>query len=90
MGATIGPFKGWYEWDPAAEAVRQEVNAFIRTGGEFDAVADFDRVLRSPYDPERMLPFLDNGDHIHPNDTGMQALADAVRLPDLSCERRAP
>ncbi|GAB2965334.1 SGNH/GDSL hydrolase family protein [Streptomyces heilongjiangensis] len=90
VGATIGPSKGWYEWDPAAEAVRQDVNAFIRTGGEFDAVADFDRVLRSPYDPERMLPFLDNGDHLHPNDTGMQALADAVRLPDLSCERRAP
>ncbi|CCK26505.1 lipolytic protein G-D-S-L family [Streptomyces davaonensis JCM 4913] len=85
VGATVGPFKGWPEWDPAAEAVRQEVNAFIRDGGEFDAVADFDRVLRSPYDPERMLPFLDNGDHIHPNDTGMQAMADAVDLNSLDC-----
>ncbi|UUU36852.1 SGNH/GDSL hydrolase family protein [Streptomyces sp. CA-210063] len=89
VGATVGPFKGWYEWDAPAEAVRQEVNAFIRTTGEFDAVADFDRVLRSPYDHERILPFFDNGDHLHPNDTGMQAMADAVRIADLSCDRQA-
>lgn len=89
VGATVGPFKGWYEWDAAAESVRQEVNAFVRTGGEFDAVADFDRVLRSPYDHERILPFFDNGDHLHPNDAGMNALADAVPVDGLSCDRRA-
>ncbi|MFD7407178.1 SGNH/GDSL hydrolase family protein [Streptomyces sp. NPDC059866] len=85
VGATVGPFKGWYEWDPAAEAVRQEVNAFIRNSGEFDAVTDFDRILRNPYDPERILPFFDNGDHLHPNDKGMQALADAVDIERLDC-----
>ncbi|MEV6166790.1 SGNH/GDSL hydrolase family protein [Streptomyces sp. NPDC051954] len=85
VGATVGPFKGWSEWDPAAEAVRQEVNQFIRDGGEFDAVTDFDRILRSPYDPERILPFFDNGDHLHPNDKGMQAMADAVDLNSLDC-----
>lgn len=84
--ATVGPFKGWHEWDPAAEAVRQEINTFIRTSGEFDAVTDFDRILRSPYDPERMLPALDGGDHIHPNDKGMQAMADAVDLSALHCD----
>jgi lysophospholipase L1-like esterase len=89
VGATVGPFKGWYEWDAPAEAVRREVNEFIRAGGEFDAVADFDRILRSPYDHERILPFFDNGDHLHPNDTGMRAMADAVRLKDLSCDRDA-
>ncbi|MFE7836471.1 SGNH/GDSL hydrolase family protein [Streptomyces sp. NPDC057474] len=89
VGATVGPFKGWYEWDAPAEAVRQEVNAFIRQSGEFDAVADFDRVLRSPYDHERILPFFDNGDHVHPNDTGMQAMADAVEIESLSCDRDA-
>ncbi|MEH0524279.1 SGNH/GDSL hydrolase family protein [Streptomyces stelliscabiei] len=87
VGATVGPFKGWYEWDAPAEAVRQEVNAFVRDGGAFDAVADFDRVLRSPYDHERILPFFDNGDHLHPNDTGMRAMADAVRIDSLSCDR---
>ncbi|MEU5591949.1 SGNH/GDSL hydrolase family protein [Streptomyces sp. NPDC020298] len=85
VGATVGPFKGWPEWDPAAEAVRQEVNEFVRNSGEFDAVTDFDRVLRSPYDPERILPFLDGGDHLHPNDKGMQAMADAVDLHTLDC-----
>lgn len=88
VGATVGPFKGWHEWDPAAEAVRQEVNRFIRNGGLFDAVTDFDRVLRSPYDPARMLPALDGGDHIHPNDKGMQAMADAVDLTALECDTR--
>lgn len=86
VGATVGPFKGWHEWDPAAEAVRQEVNAFIRTSGEFDAVTDFDRILRSPSDPERILPAFDGGDHLHPNDKGMQALADAVDLTALDCD----
>ncbi|MFI6010309.1 SGNH/GDSL hydrolase family protein [Streptomyces sp. NPDC051243] len=86
VGATIGPFKGWHEWDPAAEAVRQEVNDFIRGSGEFDAVTDFDRILRSPYDRARMLPALDGGDRIHPNDKGMQAMADAVDLNALDCD----
>ncbi|MDR6979595.1 lysophospholipase L1-like esterase [Streptomyces sp. 3330] len=85
VGATVGPFEGWSEWDPDAESERQEVNAFIRTGGGFDAVTDFDRVLRSPYDPERILPFFDGGDHLHPNDKGMQAMADAVDLTALDC-----
>jgi lysophospholipase L1-like esterase len=88
VGATIAPFKGWSEWDPAAEAVRQEVNSSIRTGGEFDAVTDFDRILRGPYDAERMLPVFDGGDHLHPNDKGMQAMADAVDLTALACARR--
>ncbi|MFE2447975.1 SGNH/GDSL hydrolase family protein [Streptomyces melanosporofaciens] len=85
VGATVGPFKGWSEWDAAAERVRQDINAFVRSSGEFDAVTDFDRALRSPYDPERVLPFLDNGDHLHPNDKGMQAMADAVDLTALDC-----
>lgn len=85
VGATVGPFKGWPEWDPAAESVRREVNEFVRNSGEFDAVTDFDHVLRSPYDPERVLPFFDNGDHLHPNDKGMRALADAVDLTSLDC-----
>lgn len=85
VGATIAPYKGWQEWDPAGEAVRQRVNAFIRDSGEFDGVTDFDRVLRSPYDPERMLPAFDGGDHLHPNDKGMQAMADAVEPRSLDC-----
>lgn len=87
--STIAPFKGWPEWNADAEAVRQEVNDFVRShADEFDAVSDFDRVLRSPYDHERMLPVFDGGDHIHPNDKGMQAMADSVDLNSLECARR--
>ena len=86
--ATVAPFKGWSEWDPAAEAVRQEVNAFLRGSRDFDAVTDFDHILRNPYDPELILPFFDGGDHLHPNDKGMQAMADAVDLPGLDCTGR--
>jgi hypothetical protein len=81
VGSTIAPFKGWYEWDAAAESVRLEVNQFIRASGELDAVTDFDRILRSP---QRISPFFDNGDHLHPNDKGMQAMADAVGIESLT------
>ncbi|WP_446038919.1 SGNH/GDSL hydrolase family protein [Streptomyces sp. SID1121] len=87
VGATVLPFKGWSEYDPEGEAVRQGVNAFIRTSGEFDGVADFDRMLRSPYDQEKLLPVFDGGDRLHPNDKGMQAMADAVDLKSLRCDR---
>ncbi|MET9907593.1 SGNH/GDSL hydrolase family protein [Streptomyces sp. NPDC006476] len=88
VGATVAPFKGWSEWDPAGEAVRQEVNAYIRTSGDFDAYTDFDHILRNPYDTERILPFFDGGDHLHPNDKGMQAMADAVDFTKLDCTGR--
>lgn len=87
VGATVMPYKGWSEYDAAGEAVRQGVNDWIRYGGAFDAVVDFDKVVRSPYDPRVMLPFFDSGDHIHPNDKGMQAMADAVDLSVLDCAR---
>ncbi|MFK0286019.1 SGNH/GDSL hydrolase family protein [Streptomyces sp. NPDC090499] len=87
VASTVGPFEGWPEWDRAGEAVRGQVNQYIRTSGEFDAVADFDRILRSPYDQARLLPFLDSGDHLHPNDKGMQAMADSVDLASLDCDR---
>ncbi|MEW2623213.1 SGNH/GDSL hydrolase family protein [Streptomyces sp. NPDC048106] len=88
VAATIGPFKGWPEWDRAAEAVRREVNRYIRMGGQFDAVTDFDRTLRDPRDPERLRPEYDGGDHLHPGDRGMRALADTVDLDRLDCPRR--
>ncbi|WP_250404665.1 SGNH/GDSL hydrolase family protein [Streptomyces cellostaticus] len=87
VGATIAPFEGWSEWDPAAEAVRQEVNRFVRTGGEFDAAVDFDRVLRSPQLPRRLLSDFDNGDHLHLGDAGMRAMAEAVDPHVLDCAR---
>ncbi|WP_371798650.1 SGNH/GDSL hydrolase family protein [Streptomyces sp. NBC_01707] len=86
VGATVLPYQGWSEWDPQGDAVRMEVNEWIRTSGAVDAVADFDKVLRSPYNPQRLLPTFDGGDHLHPNDKGMQAMADSIDLADLECD----
>jgi lysophospholipase L1-like esterase len=80
VGATLLPFKGFAVWSPALERTREAVNAWIRTGGGFDAVTDLDRVMRNPSDPLRMLPAYDSGDHIHPNDAGYRAMGDAVSV----------
>ncbi|MEU6777407.1 SGNH/GDSL hydrolase family protein [Streptomyces sp. NPDC046759] len=83
VGVTLTPFRGFSAYTQAREAVRQRVNAFIRTGGTFDAVADADAALRDPTDPTRLLPAYDPGDHLHFNDAGMAVVADTVR-PALS------
>ncbi|HEY7487634.1 MAG TPA: SGNH/GDSL hydrolase family protein [Streptosporangiaceae bacterium] len=82
FGGTILPFRndtfGFYT--PEREATRQAVNAWIRTSGEYDAVIDFDAALRDPAHPGQLLPIYDSGDHLHPNDAGAAALANAVPL----------
>jgi lysophospholipase L1-like esterase len=80
MGATLTPEEGVWLAGPVGEATRQTVNAWIRNSGEFDAVVDFDAVERDPAHPKRMRPEFDSGDHIHPNDIGNQAMADAFVL----------
>ncbi|MEU2062666.1 SGNH/GDSL hydrolase family protein [Streptomyces sp. NPDC013455] len=79
VGVTLTPYGGYGAWTAARESVRQRVNAFIRTGGAFDAVADADAAVRDPADPTRILPAYDPGDHLHFNDAGMTAVADTVR-----------
>ncbi|TDV53569.1 SGNH/GDSL hydrolase family protein [Actinophytocola oryzae] len=83
IGATILPFKGWGAWNETLEAARVAVNDWIRTSGVFDGTVDFDAATRDPADPQRMLAAYDSGDHLHPNDAGYQAMADAVDLTKL-------
>ncbi|MEU4569195.1 SGNH/GDSL hydrolase family protein [Micromonospora sp. NPDC023956] len=81
--ATLTPYQGHGAegvWTAEKEATRQAVNAYLRGSTEFDGVLDFDRVLRDPAQPSRLLPAYDSGDHIHPNDLGNKAMADAVNL----------
>jgi lysophospholipase L1-like esterase len=81
-GGTILPFKndtlGFYSVEN--EGKRQALNRWIRTGGEYDAVIDFDRAMGDPADPIALNPAYDSGDHLHPNDAGMAAMAAAVPL----------
>ncbi|MFE2970899.1 SGNH/GDSL hydrolase family protein [Streptomyces sp. NPDC059340] len=83
VGATITPYGGYSAYTESREAVRLTVNAFIRNADLFDAVVDFDAAVRDPADPHRILPAYDPGDHLHFNDTGMQALADDIDLDEL-------
>jgi lysophospholipase L1-like esterase len=77
---TVMPDKGLgLYYSEAGETERQAVNQWIRANKLSDGVIDFDRVVRDPADPQRLLPALDH-DHIHPNDAGHQAMADAIDL----------
>lgn len=79
-GATILPFKEASYWDAAAEVKRQTINTWIRTSGMFDAVIDFDAVMRDPSDPAHIRPAFDSGDHLHPNDAGYAAMGNSIDL----------
>lgn len=85
LGATLTPFRGALAgtplegyYTPEKDRLRQEVNAWIRTAGAFDAVVDLDAVLRDPADPLRLRSEYDSGDHLHASDAGNEAIAQAV------------
>ncbi|MFI1070860.1 SGNH/GDSL hydrolase family protein [Streptomyces puniciscabiei] len=83
VGTTLMPFQGHRGWTAAREAVRQQVNTEIRAGRVYDAVADFDKALRDPYDPHRLRPDYDSGDHLHPSDLGYARMAKVFDLNTL-------
>ena len=87
IGSTNPAFEGAFLRDPPTtfytaekEAVREKVNTWIRDGGEFDGVIDFDAALRDPSHPTRILPAYDSGDHLHPNDAGYAASVKGIPL----------
>lgn len=82
LAATIVPCEGEARCTAAADTERQEVNAWLRGRGAaaFDGVLDFDAVIRDPAHPSRILPAYDSGDHLHPGDAGLAALAESVDL----------
>jgi lysophospholipase L1-like esterase len=82
VGGTITPYVGseYYHPGPLSEADRQAVNTWIRAAGHFDAVVDFDAVLRDPHSPDRLLPAFDCGDHLHPSPAGYRAMGEAIQL----------
>lgn len=82
IGATILPYAGSDYYHPTArdEQDRQAVNQWIRAPGHFDAVIDFDRTMRDPNHPDRLLPSYDSGDHLHPSPAGYRAMADSIPL----------
>jgi lysophospholipase L1-like esterase len=83
-GATLLPYENeTYHpgaWTPAGEEKRQAINAWIRDGGAFDALIDFDKALRDPAHPSSMLPAYDCDDHLHPSDNGYRQMGDSIDL----------
>ncbi len=88
IGTTIPPFENSTFTDPPTrfytpekDAVRRKINDWILgTNQVFDGVVDFDAVLRDPTHSSRLLPAYDAGDHLHMNDAGYVASADAIPL----------
>ena len=79
-GGTILPFEGAAYWTPEGEAKRQALNDWIRNSGAYDAVLDFDRLVRDSARPTRMQTEFDSGDHLHPAPAGYRVMADSIDL----------
>lgn len=80
IGGTLTPYvgSGFYHPNEKNEADRQAVNEWIRK--HFDAVVDFDKVVRDPEHVERLKAEFDCGDHLHPSPAGFAAMAEAIPL----------
>ncbi len=86
FGATLTPFTGAGYSSPDGEAARQALNAWIRTAKVFDGVIDFDRATQSATAPGTFNAAYDVGDHLHPNDAGMKAMAASIDLKLFSAK----
>lgn len=82
IGATLMPFGGfeYYHPDAANERDRQQVNAWIRSSKQFDAVVDFDKVTADPEQSDRLNAKYDSGDRLHPSPAGFRAMGEAIPL----------
>jgi lysophospholipase L1-like esterase len=87
IGCTLTPYEGAAYYSERGEEVRQAVNRWIRTGGAFDAVVDFDKVTQDSANPKTFKPTFNNGDHLHPNDAGYKAMADSIDLKIFSAKK---
>lgn len=90
IGGTITPFKNSVYYSDDHEKTREAVNQWIRTSGQFDGVADFDRALRDPADPLVIDPRYHTVGDLHPNDRGYQVMADTVDLSNLTGTASCP
>ncbi|HVY89635.1 MAG TPA: SGNH/GDSL hydrolase family protein [Hyphomonadaceae bacterium] len=79
-GVTLMPYNGAAYYDEPGEATREKVNDWIRTGGGFDGVIDFDKLMQDPANPKKLKADLQSGDWLHPNDAGYKVMGEAVDL----------
>jgi lysophospholipase L1-like esterase len=86
FAATLTPYlaadKGAGYSSPQGEQERLAVNQFLRTSKVFDGVIDFEQATRDKSNTASVFwnPAYDRGDHLHPSDAGMHAMADSIDL----------
>jgi lysophospholipase L1-like esterase len=80
------------EWSPAAESIREQLNAYyLSANSGCDGIVDQDTATHDPTNPTQYRPAFNTlnpdgtpgpgtGDFLHPNDAGMQAIANSVDL----------
>jgi len=88
VGCTLTPFSGAAYYSDKGEEIRAAYNQWIRAGGAFDAVVDFDKVTQDPANPKQIRPAYNIMDHLHPNDAGYKAMADAVDLSIFTSRKK--
>ena len=84
FGSTLTPFEGAAYYTEHGNETRMSVNQWIRTSGAFDGVLDFDAVIRNPESANKFRAEFDSSDHLHPNDAGYKAMAEAFDLAWLT------
>jgi lysophospholipase L1-like esterase len=84
FGATLLPFAPRLllasPEQSRARQVLEQYNDWVRTSHVFDGVVDLNKATADPQAPQTLLPAYDSGDHVHPNDAGYKAMADAIDL----------
>jgi len=80
IGGTLVPWEGTQGWTKETNETRMALNTWIRTSKAYDGVIDFDAAIRDPAQPSRILATFDSGDHLHPNNAGYEAMANAIDL----------
>jgi lysophospholipase L1-like esterase len=67
-------------WNAEKTRRRNEVNRWIRTQASFDAIIDFDQVVRDPEHADLMFPPFNCGDGIHPSPRGYYEMGRSIPL----------
>ena len=86
IGATMiprhnrAPAENNTGWNAAKTRIRQEVNHWMRTRAPFDAVIDFDEVVKDPQNADLIAPPFNCGDGTHPGPRGYYEMGAAVKL----------
>jgi lysophospholipase L1-like esterase len=88
IGATLTPYEGAAYYSEPGEVIRTAVNQWIRTSSALDGFIDFDKATQDPQHPGQLLPAFNIRDHLHPNDAGYKAMAEAIDLSLFGVKKR--